>query len=65
LAEGHFGFYFSTNVIVGLELALLMSTSLLPEIRIAVVPLPITVRREGVGEIETLFRWDRCWARLD
>jgi hypothetical protein len=32
--------YFSTTVIVGLVLMLLMKTSLLPEIRIAVVPLP-------------------------
>jgi hypothetical protein len=32
--------YFSTTVIVGLVLLLLMNTSLFPEIRIAVVPLP-------------------------
>jgi hypothetical protein len=32
--------YFSTTVIVGLALVLLMKTSLFPEMRIAVVPLP-------------------------
>jgi len=32
--------YFSTTVIVGLVLVLLMNTNLLPEIRIAVVPVP-------------------------
>jgi hypothetical protein len=38
--NGRHSVYFSTTVIVGLVLVLLIKTSLLPEIRTAVVPLP-------------------------
>jgi hypothetical protein len=49
--------YFSTTVIVGVVLALLMKTSLFPEMRIAVVPLPKVPVPFGKTEYVRLRLW--------